>query len=97
MDRAAESDGLVRLGPTRALSFIAALAVSLVLLLDPYILGPRLSWQIHSGLPLMMTGVSISFAYALGYKPDRRALHAAFHPAVGWLLLAVGAAILATG
>jgi predicted membrane protein len=94
---AAEGGRPTGAGPMRALSFVVALAVSAVLLLDPYVLGPRLTWRIHAGLPLMMVGVSISFAYALGFKPDWRALQAAFHPTVGWLLLALGAAILAAG
>lgn len=92
-----ESGAPARVGVARALTFFVALTVSLVLLLDPYVLGSRLSWRIHAGLPLLMTGVSISFAYALGFKPDGRALRAALHPLVGWLLLVAGMAILAAG
>jgi predicted membrane protein len=84
-------------GPARALSFVVALGVSGVLLIDPYVLGPQLSWRIHAGLPPLMLGVSILFAHAVGFKPDAGALRAAFHPLVGWLLLDAGAAILAAG
>jgi predicted membrane protein len=92
---AAKTNSPAHIGLARVLSFIVAMAVSAVLTLDPYVLGSRLSWQIHAGVPLMMTGVSITFAYAFGFKPDRPALRAVFHPLVGWLLLGVGAAVLA--
>jgi predicted membrane protein len=95
MSAAAKTSSPAHIGLARALSFIVALAVSAVLMIDPYVLGSRLSWQIHAGVPLMMMGVSITFVCALGFKPDRPALRAVFHPLVGWLLLGVGAAVLA--
>jgi predicted membrane protein len=76
-----DSGAPARMSVARALTFFVALTVSLVLLLDPYVLGAHLSWRIHAGLPLLMLGVSISFAYALGFKPDGRALRAGFSSA----------------
>lgn len=95
MSAAAKTNSPAHIGLARALSLIVAATVSSVLMLDPYVLGSRLSWQIHAGVPLMMTGVSMTFAYGLGFKPDRPALRALFHPIVGWLFLGVGTAVLA--
>lgn len=74
-----------------------AATVSLVLTLDPYILRGASTIRIHSGLPLLMLGVSVAFAHGLGFQPASRLSRALLHPAVGWTLLGAGASLIALG
>jgi predicted membrane protein len=63
--------------PTRrglkALSLAAAGAVSLALMVDPYLLRGVSEARIHSALPLMMFGTVDPFMYGVGFapKPER--------------------------
>ena len=79
----------------RALSLATASTVSLLLLLYPYVLNGIPGWRVHTGLPIMMLGVAALFMYGLGYHAKSRIVRALFHPAVGWLLFAVGIAVIA--
>jgi predicted membrane protein len=82
-------------GWARALSLAVAGLVSLLLLVDPYVLSGIPSARVHAGLPLMMLGIAGLFMDGLGFEPRTRALRLAFHPAAAWLFFAIGAAVIA--
>jgi predicted membrane protein len=75
----------------KALSLAAAGAVSLALMVDPYLLSGVSEPRIHSALPLMMFGTVGLFMYGLGFAPKTRAMRLIFHPVAAWLLFLAGA------
>ena len=80
--------------PARAVSLIAALAISGVLMLYPYALGTRMTAMTHTALPLLLIGVSGAFVHGVGFRPDNRFLRLLFSPLVAWSLMALGVIIL---
>jgi predicted membrane protein len=74
----------------RVVSFAVAAFISLLLMVDPYVLRPISDVCIHTGLPLVMLGVSGLFIHGLGLYARTRAWRIAFHPVVAWLLLMAG-------
>ena len=81
----------------RALALTFACAVSLALLLDPYLLNGVSLDRVHEGLPLLMLGVSAAFAYGLGFTSDRPIVRALLHPALAWALIGAGVGLMALG
>jgi predicted membrane protein len=84
-------------GWMRALALAVAGATSLVLTLDPYVLAGVSASRVHTGLPLLMLGVSGAFIFGFGFTPTHRVARGLFHPALTWGLFGVGAALLALG
>ena len=78
----------------RALSLSVACFVSLLLLVDPYVLSAISDRRIHIGLPLTLSGIAGQFIYGLGFEPSTKIPRLVFHPAVAWLLFIVGALIV---
>jgi len=78
----------------RAASLAAAGAISLALMLDPYILNGVSAFRLHAGLPLLMLGASGAFAYGFGFQPSSRFFRVALQPALAWALIAAGAALI---
>ncbi len=79
----------------KVLSLGVAGLISLSLLLDPYLLAGVPSWRLHTGLPIVMLGTAGLFIHGVGFVPRVGALRAVFHPLTAWLLLAVGAIVMA--
>ena len=80
--------------PHRAISEsvgVSVGAVSLALMVDPYLLSGVSEPRIHSALPLMMFGTVGLFMYGLGFAPKTRAMRLIFHPVAAWLLFLAGA------
>lgn len=77
------------------MSLAAAGSISLLLLVYPYVLNAVPSWRVHTGLPLMMLGAAGLFMHGLGFQVRGKVLRLVFHPAVAWLLFAIGGFVLA--
>jgi predicted membrane protein len=78
----------------RAMSLAVAGAVSLLLLVDPYVLGGAAEWSVHAGLPLMMLGAAGLFMYGLGFETRNGLLRLVFHPACAWLFFIAGLLVI---
>ena len=77
----------------RLTSFVAASAVSLGLMLFPFLLHSVPAARLHSALPLMLLGVTGGFVYGIGYMPDNTFLRIMFGPVSAWAMM-IGGAIL---
>jgi predicted membrane protein len=74
----------------RTISLVAAGAISLALMLDPYLLrGSSLS-RIHEGLPFLLLGVAGAFVHGFGYRAASSFTRALAHPMLSWALLGFG-------
>jgi predicted membrane protein len=71
----------------RAASFFAALAISLALMLFPFLLRHVPGTRLHSALPVMLFGVAGALVHGIGFVPDNRPLRVLFGPACAWLLM----------
>jgi predicted membrane protein len=78
----------------RTISFIAALAASLTLMLFPFLLRYVPSGRLHTALPVMLLGVAGAFVYGIGYQPDNRLLQLLFGPKCAWSMMIGGALLL---
>jgi predicted membrane protein len=80
----------------RAASFVAALAVSLALMLFPFLLRHVPETRLHSALPIILLGVTGSIIHGIGYLPDNRLLKILFGPACSWAMMIGGMFLLFT-
>ena len=80
----------------RTISLVAAGAISLALMLDPYLLRGFSLARIHEGLPFLLLGVAGAFVHGFGYRATSSVTRALAHPMLSWTLLAFGAAWIAT-
>jgi predicted membrane protein len=78
----------------RAVSFIVALAASVILMLFPFLLRHVPQGRIHTALPVMLLGLAGAFVYGVGYRPDNKLLRILFGPLCAWLLIAGGTFLL---
>ncbi|CAM5767118.1 hypothetical protein LMIY3S_02054 [Labrys miyagiensis] len=79
----------------RALSLAVAGIASLLLMLYPYVLNGVPGWKMHTGLPVMMLGVTGLYMAGLGFSPRSKLLRAIFHPLAAWMLFALGILVMA--
>jgi predicted membrane protein len=79
----------------RAISFVAAGAISLALMLDPYLLRGFSLSRIHEGLPFLLLGVAGAFVHGFGYRAASGFTRALAHPMLSWALLSFGVAWIA--
>jgi predicted membrane protein len=79
----------------RTISLVAAGAISLALMLDPYLLHGFSLARIHEGLPFLLLGVAGAFVHGFGYRATSSITCALAHPMLSWLLLGFGAAWIA--
>jgi predicted membrane protein len=79
----------------RTISLVAAGAISLALMLDPYLLRSFSLSRIHEGLPFLLLGVAGAFVHGFGYRATSGITRALAHPMLSWLLLGFGAAWIA--
>jgi predicted membrane protein len=80
----------------RTISLVAAGAISLALMLDPYLLRGFSLARIHEGLPFLLLGVAGAFVHGFGYRPASSFMRVFAHPMLSWALLGFGAAWIAT-
>lgn len=78
----------------RTISFVAALAASLVLMLFPFLLRYIPQDRLHAVLPIALLGVAGALVSGIGYRPDNRLLRIIFSPCCAWLLIASGTLLL---
>jgi predicted membrane protein len=95
-DRTAETEAVRTSIWTQAAALVVAGVVSLILMLDPYVLQGVSQTRLHAGLPLLLLGVSGAFVYGFGFRPANGLARASIHPVVLLGLLAVGGAVLVT-
>jgi predicted membrane protein len=74
--------------PSRIVSLTLAVSISLLLLLFPFTLGPRLSRADHIALVILLLGTAGAFVHGFGFTPERKVWRALFSPAVSWPLAA---------
>jgi predicted membrane protein len=82
-------------GAMRGVSFAAALAATLVLMVFPFVLRGVPDVRLHSALPVVMSGIASAFVYGIGFTPDNRLLQMLFRPWCSWTLMVAGASVLA--
>jgi predicted membrane protein len=75
-------------------SFFAALAISLALMLFPFLLRHVPGTRLHSALPLMLVGVAGAFVHGIGFVPDNKLLRVLFGPACAWALIVGGVLLM---
>jgi predicted membrane protein len=95
-DRTAETEAVRTSIWTRAAALVVAGVVSLILMLDPYVLQGVSQTRLHAGLPLLLLGVSGAFVYGFGFNPANGLIRASIHPLVLLALFAVGVVALVT-
>ncbi|MGG2396103.1 cyd operon YbgE family protein [Pseudomonas sp. SH1-B] len=82
--------------PLRALSWLLATPMALILLIHPAAMLDSQGRYSHSLLMLVMWGVSCAFIHAVGFSPRHWLWRALFSPWLGWGLCALGYALLLT-
>jgi predicted membrane protein len=82
---------------TRTVSFLAALAASLALMLFPFLLRAVPQARLHTALPIVLLGVAGAFVYGVGYNPESLLLRILFGPICAWAMIAGGAFLLLAG
>lgn len=75
-------------------SFFLALGGSLLLMVCPFLLRGVPSQNLHTGLPIMMTGAAIMIATGIGYRADNKILSWLLSLPVAWLLVGAGSWLL---
>ncbi len=78
----------------RAISFVAALAASVTLMLFPFLLRHVPQSRLHTALPVMLFGFAGLFVHGVGYRPYNRLLQILFAPLCAWALIAGGTFLL---
>ena len=78
----------------RMVSFAAASAASLLLMLFPFLLRHMREAVLHAALPVLSLGIAGAFIHGVGYLPANRWLRIMFGPACAWTLMIGGAAML---
>ncbi|QTS88663.1 cyd operon YbgE family protein [Ectopseudomonas khazarica] len=80
--------------PLRALSWLLAMPMALVLLIHPGAMLDSQGGYSHSLLMLVMWGVSCAFIHGVGFTPRLRLWRTLFSPWLGWGLCGLGYALL---
>lgn len=78
-------------GLFRVLSFLAAAAVLVLVVLYPRAIAPDSASVPHGWLELMLFGMSLCWLYGFGFTPQHRVFRILLHPLLGWVCLLVGA------
>ena len=78
----------------KAASFMAASAISLTLMLFPFLLRHVPGTRLHAVLPLILFGVVGAFVHGIGFRPDHKPLRILFGPACAWTMIVSGAVLM---
>jgi predicted membrane protein len=78
----------------RIVSFLVALAISIALMLFPFLLRKLPGNRLHATLPIILLGVAGAFACGIGYTPDHTLLRMLFGPICAWLMIMGGMFLL---
>lgn len=81
----------------RPIAFGVALVASLSLMLFPFLLHGIDGTRLHTGLPVVMLGVTGMFVYGIGYIPDNKLIRVLFGPACASILIVAGGLLLLVG
>ena len=74
----------------RLLSFLAATAVMILIVIYPRAIAPDSESVPHGWLDLMLFGMSLCWLYGFGFTPKRRIFRILLHPILGWICLGIG-------
>jgi predicted membrane protein len=86
--------GRLRVQAGRPVSFLAALAASLTLMLFPFLLRTVPQVRLHAALPVVLFGIAGAFVYGVGYNPENRLLRILFGPVCAWSMIVGGTLLL---
>lgn len=86
----ATSSEPARHGAARALSGLAATALSLLLLAYPPAATGADGSVSHAALSLLLVGLAGGWGHALGYRAHAKAARLWMHPAFAWTSMALG-------
>ncbi len=81
----------------RFISFAMALAISLSVMLFPFLLRHVPQTRLHSALAVVMLGTAGAMIHGIGYTPDDKLFRILFGPAIAWALVFAGAFWLLQG
>lgn len=74
----------------RAVSFIAALAVTVTVLVFPRLIALDMHTVPHGWLVVLMLGMSFGYVHGIGFIPKNPILKTLFSPVVAWPLMLLG-------
>lgn len=86
--------GVLRHSTSRVLSLLLAVPLALLLLIHPAAMLDGEGRYSHGLLMLVMLGVSAGFIHGVGFDPRGQPWRWLFGPVCGWLLMALGYALL---
>jgi predicted membrane protein len=78
----------------RIASFLVALAISVALMLFPFLLRYVAGNRLHAALPVILLGVAGAFVYGIGYRPEHRLPRMLFGPVSAWSMMIGGMVLL---
>lgn len=79
----------------RALSIVAALAVTVVIVCFPRLVAVDMHSVPHGWLVCLLAGMSFSYVYGFGFIPENKTLRILFSPVIAWPLMIIGALMIA--
>lgn len=83
--------------PGRAVSFVLAIALAILILVYPGVIANSVSDVRHGLLSLLMWGIAAGFVHGTGFVPRTSVWRLIFNPALGWLLMVGGLALFVFG
>lgn len=75
----------------RAVSFMAALTITVTVLIFPRMIALDMHSVPHGWLVLLMLGMSFGYVHGFGFVPQNRYLQTIFSPVIAWPVMAGGA------
>ncbi len=82
---------------SRLVSLLGAILLALIIMIYPVALSQDGATPSHGLLALVMLGISAGFIHGVGFKPRAVIWKWLFHPALAWLLMALGLALILFG
>jgi len=74
----------------RAVSLVAALAITVTVLIFPRMIALDMHSVPHGWLVLLMCGMSFGYVHGLGFIPENRYLKIVFSPLIAWPVMTLG-------
>ena len=79
---------------SRAVSFVLAVALAVLILVYPGVIAQSVSDVRHGLLSLMMWGMAVGFVHGVGFVPHATIWRVLFHPGLGWPLMIGGLVLI---
>ena len=74
----------------RAVSFTAALTITVTVLIFPRLIALDMHTVPHGWLVFLMLGMSFGYVHGIGFVPKNRILQKVFSPIVAWPVMSFG-------